>query len=167
MFCGIAKDRIMEKKNGLTFRRIFRYLMEERYYPQYEKTHILFELDGNLAVLEYEEGILSVRLFFSIDEDAYDNFLEASNMCMLKCFIVKPAILNDGKTIMFSCEHICENFKDFSRFFPRMISELRQGLKVHKAQMKEILLSEEVAKAALPAVEEGILGAGSGRKVLS
>ena len=67
----------MEKRNGLTFRRIFRYLMEERYYPQYEKTHILFELDGNMAVLEYEEGILSVRLFFSIDEEEYDNFLEA------------------------------------------------------------------------------------------
>lgn len=167
MFCGIAKDRIMEKKNGLTFRRIFRYLMEERYYPQYEKTHILFELDGNMAVLEYEEGILSVRLFFSIDEEEYDNFLEASNGCMLRTFIVKPAILEDEKTIMFSCEHICENFKDFSRFFPRMISELKQGLKVHKAQMKEILLSQEVAKAALPAVEEIFLEAGSGRKALS
>ncbi len=167
MFCGIAKDLIMEKKNGLTFRRIFRYLMEERYYPQYEKTHILFELDGNMAVLEYEEGILSVRLFFSIDEEEYDNFLEASNGCMLRTFIVKPAILEDEKTIMFSCEHICENFKDFSRFFPRMISELKQGLKVHKAQMKEILLSQEVAKAALPAVEEIFLEAGSGRKALS
>lgn len=157
----------MEKKNALTFRRIFRYLMEERYYPQFEKTHILFELDGNMAVLEHEEGILSVRLFFSIDEEEYDNFLEASNGCMLRTFIVKPAILDDGKTIMFSCENICENFRDFSRFFPRMISELRQGLKVHKAQMKEMLLSEEVAKAALPAVEEGLLEAGSGRKVLS
>lgn len=167
MFCGIAKDLIMEKKNGLTFRRIFRYLMEERYYPQYEKTHILFELDGNMAVLEYEECILSVRLFFSIDEEEYDNFLEASNGCMLRTFIVKPAILEDEKTIMFSCEHICENFKDFSRFFPRMISELKQGLKVHKAQMKEILLSQEVAKAALPAVEESFLEAGSGRKALS
>ena len=46
--------------------------MEEGYYPTFEKTHIQFGLDDNIAVVEYEERVVSVRLFFSIDEEAYE-----------------------------------------------------------------------------------------------
>jgi hypothetical protein len=53
-------------KTSLNMRSIFRCMMEEGYYPVYENTHITFGLEDNLAVVEYEEGILSVRLFFSI-----------------------------------------------------------------------------------------------------
>ena len=69
-------------------RVIFRCMMEDGYYPTYEGTHILFNVDDNTAVLEYEEGILSIRIFFSIEEDAYDLFLEASNAMMMESFIV-------------------------------------------------------------------------------
>ena len=55
-------------------------MMEDGYYPVFEQTHIQFGMDDNIAVVEYEEGILSVRLFFSIDEEAYDLFLEACNI---------------------------------------------------------------------------------------
>ena len=57
------------KKTGhssLKMRVIFRCMMEEGYYPSYEKTHILFNVEDNVAVLEYEEDILSIRIFFSI-----------------------------------------------------------------------------------------------------
>jgi hypothetical protein len=53
----------------LTMRSIFRCMMEDGYYPTFEKTHIQFDMDDNIAVVEYEEGILAVRLFFSIEED--------------------------------------------------------------------------------------------------
>ena len=82
-------------RHSLIMRRIFRCLMEEGYYPRYEETHILFSLDDNTAVVEYEEGVISIRLFFSIDEEAYGLFLEASNEVMLETYIVKPVILND------------------------------------------------------------------------
>ena len=61
----------MEKSSktaGLSMRSMFRCLMEEGYYPTFEQTHIQFGLDDNIAVVEYEEGVLSVRLFFSIEE---------------------------------------------------------------------------------------------------
>ena len=151
----------------MKLRGIFRIMMEMGYYPEFEQTHIQFCMDDNIVIVEYDEGILRVRLFFSIEEEAYDLFLEASNMTMLETYAVKPAILDDMKNIMFSCEFPCDGVRDFRRFFPRATDLLMDALKVHKAQMKEILLSEEIAKAALPAVEEGVLEAGSGRKVLS
>ena len=69
--------------------------MEGGYYPTYEKTHISFELEDNTAILEYEEGVLAVRLFFSIDEDTYSIFLEASNSAMTGTTGVKPIVLDD------------------------------------------------------------------------
>ena len=43
---------------SLNMRSIFRCMMEEGYYPTYEQTHILFNMDDNIAVLEYEENVL-------------------------------------------------------------------------------------------------------------
>lgn len=157
----------MDRKRALTLRKIFRYLMENGYYPTYEKTHITYDIDGNIGILEYDEDILSIRLFFSIDKEEYDQFLEASNSCMLKSFIVKPAILEDSKTIMFSCENVCCTYRDFNRFFPKMMSLLRQSIKVHKEEMKQLLIADQIVKATLPATEDGFLEAGSVRKVLS
>ena len=106
----------MEKSSktaGLSMRSMFRCMMEEGYYPTFEQTHIQFGLDDNIAVVEYEEGVLSVRLFFSIEEEAYEIFLEASNMMMIETFAVKPVILEDMKNIMFSCEMRCDTRKVF------------------------------------------------------
>ena len=157
----------MDKKKALTLRKIFRYLMEKGYYPVYEKTHITYDIDGNVGVLEFEEDILSIRLFFVIDEDEYDRFLEASNSCMLRSFIVKPVVLDDSKTLMFCCECICYTYRDFDRFFPKMMALLRQCIKVHKEEMKQLLITDEIVKATLPASEDGFIEAGSARKVLS
>ena len=109
-------------KKNLDMRSIFRCMMEEGYYPTFEKTHILFDLADNTAVVEYEEGVLSVRIFFSIDEEAYDLFLEASNAVMMDTFMVKPAVLDDMKNIMFSCEIPCDTAKEFRKFLQKDLS---------------------------------------------
>ena len=124
-------------------RSIFRCMMEDGYYPTFEKTHILFDLADNTAVVEYEEGVLSVRIFFSIDEDAYDLFLEASNVAMLESFMVKPAILEDMRNIMFSFEMLCDTQREFKKIFPRGIELLKDAIRLHKAEMKK--LADELA----------------------
>ena len=139
--------------------------MEEGYYPTFEKTHIQFGLDDNIAVVEYEEGVASVRLFFSIEEDAYELFLEASNATMVETFAVKPAILDDMKNIMFSCEMLCENLREFRKFLPWAVDRLNEALTVHKAEMKRLVLADEVAARTVPATEEFVTG--TGRKLLS
>lgn len=140
-------------------------MMEDGYFPVFERTHIQFGIDDNIAVVEYDEDIVSVRLFFSIDEEAYDLFLEASNSMMLETYIIKPAILDDMKNIMFSCEFMCDSMRDFRRFFPRSIDRLKEALDVHKSKMKKLILASEVAAATIPATEESV--AGIARKILS
>ena len=125
-------------------RSMFRCMMEEGYYPVYEDTHITFGLEDNLAVVEYEEGILSVRLFFSIEKETYPLFLEAANETMLKAFIVKPVVLNDLKNLMFSCEMFCDNVREFRKFFPRSIDMLRECLHVHRHEMT-VPVTDEVS----------------------
>lgn len=142
-------------------RSIFRCMMEGGYYPIYEKSHIIFGLDDNLCVVEYEEGILSTRLFFSIEEDNYPIFLEASNEAMLKTFVVKPVVLDDMKNLMFSCELPCDNIREFRKFFPRSIELLRETLKQHKTEMKKLLLADEVISKAIPATDENTSMAGT------
>ena len=115
-------------------------MMEEGYRPTYNITHILFDIDDNIAVLEYEEGVLSIRLFFSIEEEGYNMFLEASNATMLGTFIVKPVLLDDMKTIMFSCETLCSNLRDFRRFFPRCIDLIDESIAAHKNEMKKLMV---------------------------
>ena len=152
------------KKTGqgsLNMRVIFRCMMEEGYYPTYENTHILFNIDDNVAVLEYEEDILSVRIFFSIDEDEYDLFLEASNAAMLESFIVKPAIMDNMKNIMFSCEMMCGTLREFRKFLPRGIRYLKDAISVHKLQMKRLILAEKVSSATISAAEDIYLNKGT------
>ena len=127
-------------KPDMLIRKIFQYLMENGYCPTFEKTHITFGIGDNTAVLEYEENILSIRLFFSIEEEQYEDFLEASNSSMINSFLVRTTVLNDRKNIMFSCETLCDTFRDFQRFFPRLLELLAEGLDQHKNEMKELLI---------------------------
>lgn len=136
----------MEKKKTLTLRKMFRYMMENGYEPSYESTHILFDIEDNTAVLEYDEGFLAIRMFFGIDKEEFRNFLEASNSCMQMTYIIRPVILEDHRTIMFSCETICDTFRDFERFFPKMLVSLQEGLVAHKHQMQELLLWQSLVQ---------------------
>lgn len=154
-------------KKNLDMRSIFRCMMEDGYHPTYEKTHILFETGDNTAVLEYEEGVLAIRIFFSIDEEAYDLFLEASNATMMDTFMVKPAILDDMKNIMFSCEIPCDTAKEFRKFFPRCVERLTEALMMHKAEMKRLILAENVSSATISAAEDTYIMATKGLKPLS
>ena len=156
-----------DKSVHIKLRDMFRCMMEESYYPVFEQTHIQFVIDDNIAVLEYEEDIVSVRLFFSIDEDAYDLFLEASNSTMLETYAVKPAILDDMTNLMFSCEFMCDNLRDFRRFFPRAVARLKEALNTHKSEMKKLIIATEVASATIPATEESMTGIDIRQKVLS
>lgn len=152
------------KATGLSMRSMFRCMMEEGYYPTFEQTHIQFGLDDNIAVVEYEEGVLSVRLFFSIEEEAYELFLEASNMMMVETFAVKPVILEDMKNIMFSCEMRCDNLRDFRKCLPWAIDKLREGLSVHKTTMKKLIFASELVSKTTPATDDPAAGS---RKILS
>ena len=142
-------------------------MMEEGLYPKYESTHITFNLDDNIAVVEYKEGILSIRVFFSIDEDTYDLFLEASNSTMTETFIVKPAILDDMKHIMFSCEIMCDNIRELRKFLPRGLDLIRKSLSMHKTEMKELILAENVSSAAISAAEDTLISSSKAVKPLS
>ncbi len=124
-------------------------MMEQGYYPKYEKTHILFDIDDNIGVVQYQEDILSIRLFFTIDEEAYGLFLEASNSTMTETFAIKPVILDDMKNIMFSCEIMCDNLRDMRRFFPRGIERIREALAAHKAEMKKAIMSDSLTSGAI------------------
>lgn len=163
--------RQSDKKTGrsLNMTGIFRCMMEGGYYPIYEKTHIVFGLDDNLATVEYEDGILAVRLFFSIEKDTYPIFLEAANETMMKEYIVKPVVLDDMKNLMFSCEIMCDNLREFRRFFPRSIELLREALSRHRTEMKRLLLAQELASKTIPATDDWSPAAGTikGHKVVS
>lgn len=133
--CTMKKDGQRKTGQSLSMRSIFRCMMEGGYYPVYEKTHVVFELDGNLAIVEYEEGILSVRIFFSIEKEWYSRFLKAGNNTMMKAFMVKPVVMNDLKNLMFSCEMFCDNVREFRKFFPRSIEILREAMHLHRIEM--------------------------------
>ena len=164
-------EKNSDQKHGrsLNMTSIFRCMMEGGYYPIYEKTHIVFGLDDNLAIVEYEEGILSVRLFFSIEEDTYPMFLEAANETMMKAFIVKPVVLDDMKNLMFSCETLCDTVREFRKFFPRSIDLLRDALKQHRTEMKRLILAQEAASKTFPATDEwpSMAGSAKSHKVVS
>ena len=159
------KPESTRKASGLTMRNIFRAMMEDGYYPTFEQTHIQFGIEDNIAVLEYEENILSIRLFFSIEEEAYELFLEASNLTMTETYAVKPAILDDMKNIMFSCEIMCDTLSEFRKFLPRAIEYINTALQVHKSEMQTLVLASEVAFATIPAKEDTLTGIN--RKILS
>ena len=154
-------------KNRFDMRSIFRCMMEEGYYPRYENTHILFRIEDNIAVVEYEEGILSVRIFFSIDEDGYDLFLEASNATMTESLLVKPAVLEDMQNIMFSCEFLCDTEKEFKKFFPKAIARIKEAIMLHKGEMQKLILAEKISSATISAAEDTITLSINGTKPLS
>ena len=142
-------------------------MMEDGYYPSFEKTHILFAIDDNTAVVEYEEGVLSIRVFFSIEEEAFDLFLEASNATMIETFIVKPTVLDDRKNIMFSFEMLCGTTREFRKYFPLGIERLAETIMMHKAEMKRLILSRKVSSATISTPEESFGSSSKGRKPLS
>lgn len=153
---------------GMKMQDIFRCMMEEGYRPEYEKTHILFNLDDNTGVVEYEENILSIRIFFAIEPDAFSLFLEASNSMMLESYMVKPVITEDRKSILFSCEMMCDSIREFRKFFHRGVEYIIEALMMHKAEMKRLILSESHTMQGIPAMEESSMaGIAKTQKVVS
>ena len=156
------------KTQSLLMRKIFTYMMENGYAPAYESGCILFDVNDNTSILEYENGILTLRTFFTIDEDGYDIFLEASNSAMVKSYMVKPVIMEDMKSIMFSCETFCSGLQDFKRFFPKMIEYSVKGLQVHKNEMRMLLEATDMLGQQMPAIDEQVIETGMTRgKLLS
>lgn len=163
----------MKKKENsqktLTKLSMFKAMMEGGYYPYYNKTHIMFSHDDNPVIVEQANGILCLRLFFSIEEEAYDLFLEASNQTMLDTYIVKPVLMDDMKTIMFSCETFCDNIREFRKLFPRCIHLIDESIAAHKKEMKKLVLAEEALSKTIPASDEwsSLAGTLKSQKILS
>lgn len=157
-----------KQKRNLMMRNIFRYMMENGYSPVFENDYITFNIDDNTSVLDISDGILAVRTFFTIEEDEYDMFLEASNNAMLKSYMMKAAIMEDMTSIMFSCETLCENMNDFKRFFPRLVTFSRNGLQAHKDEMRRLLQAVDILGNKMPACEDTFFETGKSRgKLLS
>lgn len=164
-----GKSHINPQKMGtkLNMRSIFRCMMEDGYYPTFEKTHILFSIDDNTAVVEYEEGVISIRIFYTIHEEIYDFFLEVSNITMAETYIVKPVILDDRKNIMFSFEMICGTIREFRKYFPLGIERLTETIQMHKNEMKRLILTKKVSPATNSAAEDTFITSSKGFKPLS
>lgn len=139
---------------ALALRDIFRCMMEDRLSPIYEDSHIIFGIEDNLAVVEYEEKILSVRLFFSIDAEACNLFLEASNSMMLTTDIVKAVVLDDRTNIMFSCELMCDTVREFKKFFPRAVEYIKEAVIEHKREMKRLIISSDISSGNIAGADE-------------
>lgn len=128
--------------------------MEEGYHPSYETSHIIFELGDNLAVVEYENSILSVRLFFTIEEEMAQAIINVSNSVMTESQMVKPTVLDDMKNLMFSCETMCENIRQFRSFFPKAIELLDEALSIHRKEMKIMILHKSMFNQDLDSHEQ-------------
>ena len=169
----IHKGPIMKKTGNsyksLKMHSMFKAMMEGGYYPYYNKTHIMFSHDDNIVIVEHEDGILCVRLFFTIEEEAYDLFLEASNQTMLNTFVTKPVLMDDMKTIMFSCETFCDNIREFRKLFPRCIHLIDESIATHKKEMKKLVLAEEALSKTIPASDDwsSLAGTLKSQKILS
>ena len=127
---------------------ICRYMMEEGYYPKYEKTQLLFYIDGNITLLEYENDILVMRVFFSINEDDFNLFMEVSDTVMLNTHTVKALVTHNKKSIMFCCETMCDNRKSLRKFLPAMISNLKAAMNQHREQMRMQILTHTLYTTA-------------------
>ena len=124
---------------GLDMRSIFRCMMEDGYYPSFDNGYILFDFEGNTAVVEYEENILSVRLFFTIDAEDADALIKASKNTMTGSLMVKPVVMEKTGSIMFSCEMMCDTRRQFRKFFPRSLNYLKEALEIHKVEMQRLM----------------------------
>ena len=160
------KDGNLKKGSGLTLKSMFKFMMENGYSPSFESGSIQFDLGSDIAVVEYNEGIMSARLFYTIDEDQYDLFLEASNMAMLKSYATKIAVLDSMTDLMFSCEFPCGNLRDFKRFLPMAIDRLKETIKIHKEEMRRLIIASGVVSATIPATDNSMAGTGK-RKIIS
>ena len=139
---------------SLSLKKIFRCMMEEGYHPSYETSHIIFELGDNLAVVEYENSILSVRLFFTIEEEMAQTIINVSNSVMTESQMVKPTVLDDMKNLMFSCETMGENIRQFRSFFPKAIELLGEAWSIHRKEMKIMILHKSVLNQDLDSHEQ-------------
>ena len=107
---------------------ICRCMMEDGYYPVYRKTYITFSIGDDTAVLEYNQGILTLKIFFSIDDEYAALLLTAANTIMQSSPTIKSLMDEDGKNITFSCETFCTSKRDFRKILPAMISRLQEAL---------------------------------------
>ena len=155
-----------KQKKDMMMRNIFRYMMENGYDPVYEDNYISFNIDDNTSVLEFEEDILSVRTFFTIEEEEYDLFLEASNGAMMKSRLLRAAIMDDMTSIMFSCETLCKSMNDFKRFFPRLVTLAKDGLMTHKKEMRDLLQITNILTKKMPVSEDSFSETGKSRSKL-
>ena len=160
------KTDLPKKQSRLTLKSMFVYMMESGYQPVFECNNIQFEIGEDTAVVEHKEDVLSVRLFYTIDEEEYDLFLEASNMAMLKTSAVKIAVLDNMTDLMFCCECMCEDIRDFKRFLPMAVTRLNEALHIHKDEMRKLILATGMASATIPATEGSMAGIGK-RKIIS
>lgn len=153
----------------LSLRSIFRCMMEDGYYPSFEKNCILFDLEDNTGVVEYQEGILSIRIFFSIEPDTGELFKDVSNTAMTMTFAVKPVVIDEMKNLMFSCEFLCDTEREFRKFFPRGIGLLKEALEIHKHEMKKIIMAQRISATSIPATDDisSMAGISGSNKVLS
>lgn len=149
-------------------RKIFAYLMENGYRPALEDSCMLLQANDNSFVLEHHDNTLTLRTFYAIEKDEYDLFLEASNMSMLDSFMIKPVIMDEGESLMFSCETFCVTFSDFRRFFPMMMEYMGKGIDAHKHYMNELLGMTELLGGKMPVSNEQVIRTGTmGSKLLS
>jgi hypothetical protein len=157
------------KTHSLTMRKIFACMMENGCCPTFEDGYILFDVDDNTSVLEYENGVLTLRTFFTIDKEGYEMFLEASNYAMIKSYMIKPVIMEDMKSIMFSCETFCDNIREFRKFLPHCIHLIDESIAAHKKEMKKLVLAEEALSKTIPASDDWSSLAGNlkSQKILS
>lgn len=153
----------------LSLRSIFRCMMEDGYYPSFEKNCILFDLEDNTGVVEYQEGVLSIRIFFSIEPDTGELFKDVSNTAMTMTFAVKPVVIDEMKNLMFSCEFLCDTEREFRKFFPRGIGLLKEALEIHKHEMKKIIMAQRISATSIPATDDisSMAGISGSNKVLS
>ena len=144
-------------------------MMEDGYYPSFEKNCILFDLEDNTGVVEYQEGILSIRIFFSIEPDTGELFKDVSNTAMTMTFAVKPVVIDEMKNLMFSCEFLCDTEREFRKFFPRGIGLLKEALEIHKHEMKKIIMAQRISATSIPATDDisSMAGISGANKVLS
>ena len=162
----IMKPESVKKHSSITLKNIFMHMMENGYEPSFEENHIQFGIGEDTAVVQYEEGIMSVRLFYSIDEDEYDLFLEASNMTMLKTYAVKAAVLDNMTDLLFSCEFLCDDIRDFRRYLPMAVDMLKKALKIHKEEMRKLIIASGLVSTTIPAADVSTAGIGK-RKIIS
>ena len=123
---------------------VCRCLMEEGYYPHLDGGYVTVRLNDNIYILEYEEGIISVMLLFSVDEEAYTSFLQASNAMHFKCTTVKAVMLDDHESLIFRSEFFCDSVRQFRKFFPRSVEMLDEAVTVHRMEMKNLTSLESV-----------------------